>query len=47
MNNNSNDNNPRTSKLQKKNIWFNPPFSKIVAKKTGRYFLNLIDQYLP
>ena len=38
---NSNDNNnPRTSKQRKRNIiWFNPPFSKNVATKIGRYFL--------
>ena len=36
---NSNDNNnPRTSKQRKRNmIWFNPPFSKNVATKIGRY----------
>ena len=41
----SNDNNnPRTSKRRKRNIiWFNPRFSKNVATKIGRYFLNLLD----
>ena len=29
------------------NIWFNPPFSKNVATKIGRYFLNLIDKHFP
>ena len=45
----SNDNNsPRTSKQRKRNIiWFNPPFSKNVATKTGRYFLSLIDKHFP
>ena len=46
---NSNDNNnPRTSKQRNRNIvWFNPPFSKNVATKIGRYFLNLIDKDFP
>ena len=46
---NSNDNNnPRTSKQRNRNIvWFNPPFSKNVATKIGRYFLNLIDKCFP
>ena len=42
---NNNNNDPRTSKQRKRNIiWFNPPFSKNVATKIGRYFLNLIDK---
>ena len=43
----SNDNNNlRTSKQQKRNIiWFNPLFSKNVATKIGRYFLNPIDKH--
>ena len=32
-------------------IWFNPPFSKNIATKIGRYspnlFLNLIGKYFP
>ena len=28
-------------------IWFNPPFSKNVATKIGRYFLNLLDKHFP
>ena len=46
---NSNDNNnPRSSKHGKRNIiWFNPPFSKNVAAKIGRYFLNLRDKHFP
>ena len=45
----SNDNNnPRTSKQRKRNItWSNPPFSKNVVTKTGRYFLNLLDKHFP
>ena len=45
----SNDSNyPRTTKQRKRNIiWFNPRFSKNVATKIGRYFLNLIDKHLP
>ena len=45
----SNDNNnPRTSKQRKRNkIWFNPPFSKNLVTKIGRYCLNLIDKHFP
>ena len=45
----SNDNNdPRASKQRKRNImWFNSPFSKNVATKIGRYFLNLLDKHFP
>ena len=48
-NTNSNDNNnPLTSKQRKINlIWFNPPFSKNVATKIGRYSLNLIVKHFP
>ena len=35
------NNNPR--KRNRNIIWFNPPFSKNVATKIGRYFLNLLD----
>ena len=28
-------------------IWFNPSFSKNVATKIGRYFLNLINKHFP
>ena len=28
-------------------IWINPPFSKNLATKIGRYFLNLIDKHFP
>ena len=51
-NNNNNDNmesnynnNPR--KRNRNIIWFNPPFSKNVATKIGRYFLNLLDKHFP
>ena len=45
-NKNNNNNNPRTGKQLKRNIIrFNPPFSKNVAKKIGRYFLNLADKH--
>ena len=44
----NNNNNPRTRKQRKRNIiWFNLPFSKNIATKTGRYFLNLIDKAVP
>ena len=47
-NDNNNNNNPRTGKQRKRNIiWFNPPFSKNVATKIGRYFLNLVDKHFP
>ena len=46
--NNNDNNNPRTSKQQKINIiWSNPPFSKNIATKIGRYFLNLIGKHFP
>ena len=49
-NNNNNmdsnyNNNPR--KRNRNIIWFNPPFSKNVATKIGRYFLNLPDKHFP
>ena len=45
IDNNDNDN-PRTNKQQMTNmIWCNPPFSKDVATKIGRYFFNLIDKH--
>ena len=28
-------------------MWFNPPFSKNVATKIRRYFLNLSDKHFP
>ena len=38
-------NNPRK---RNRNIrWFNSPFSKNVATKIGRYFLNLLDKHFP
>ena len=48
-NNNNNmdsnyDNNPRK---RNRNIWFNPPFSKNVVTKIGRYFVNLLDKHFP
>ena len=44
----SDNNNPRTSKQQKRNIiWSNPPFSKNVATKIGRYFLNVLEKHFP
>ena len=39
------NNNPR--KRNRNIIWFNPPFSKSVATKIGRYFLNLLDKHFP
>ena len=46
--NSNDDNNPWTSKQRKRNIiWLNPRFSKNVATKIGRYFLNLIDNHFP
>ena len=39
------NNNPR--KRNRNIIWFNPPFSKNVATKIGRYFLNLLDKHFP
>ena len=48
ININDNNNNPQTSKQRKRNIiWLNPRFSKKVATKIGRYFLNLIDNHFP
>ena len=47
-NDDDNNNDLRTSKQRKRNIiWFNPPFSKNVATKIGRYFLNLVDKHFP
>ena len=47
-NNNNNNNNPRTGIQRKRNIiWFNPRFSKNVATKIRRYFLNLVDKHFP
>ena len=31
----------------KRNIWFNPPFSKNVSKNIGKYFLPLIQKHFP
>ena len=32
----------------KKNIiWFNPPFSRNLSTKIGKYFLNLLDNHFP
>ena len=28
-------------------IWFNPPFSRNVSTKIGKYFLNLLDKHFP
>ena len=28
-------------------IWFNPPFSKSVSTKIGKYFLDLLDKHFP
>ena len=39
------NNNPR--KRNRNIIWFNPPFSKNVATKIGRHFLNLLDKHFP
>ena len=32
---------------QRKIIWFNPPYSKIVTTNIGKKFLNLIDKHFP
>ena len=34
-------------KRQRKIIWFNPPYSKIVTTNVGKKFLNLIDKHFP
>ena len=39
------NNNPR--KRNRNIIWFNLPFSKNVATKIGRYFLNLLNKHFP
>ena len=38
-----------TRKRQRKQniIWFNPPYSKNVTTKVGRYFLSLLDKHFP
>ena len=50
-NNNNNDNNnhhPRRGKNRNRNIiCFNPRFSKNLASKIGRYFLNLVESSRP
>ena len=40
---------PRASRRnrQRKIIWFNPPYSKNVETKVGKYFLSLVDQHFP
>ena len=37
--------NPQQPKRQ--TIWFNPPYSKNVITKVGRYFLSSIDKHFP
>ena len=39
--------NNNTRKRNRNIIWFNPPFSKNVATKIGRYFLNLLGKHFP
>ena len=34
-------------KRQRKIIWFNPPYSKIVASNIGKKFLSLLDKHFP
>ena len=40
-------NHQKHSKHKKKIIWFNPPFSKNVSIKIGKYFLSLLDLHFP
>ena len=40
-------NNKSKNKRKRKIIWFNPPFSKNVKTKVGKYFLQLIDKHFP
>ena len=37
--------NPQQQKRQI--IWFNPPYSKIVTTKVGKFYLSLIDEHFP
>ena len=37
----------RRRKRERKIIWFNPPFSKIVTTNIGKKFLNLLDKHFP
>ena len=39
--------NPKTKNRKRKIIWFNPPFSRNVTTKVGKYFLALIDKHFP
>ena len=34
-------------KRQRKNLWFNPPYSKTVKTKIGKFFLQLIKKHFP
>ena len=40
-------NHQKHSKHKRKIIWFNPPFSKNVSTKIGKYFLSLLDRHFP
>ena len=38
----------KNKRNRKRNIiWFNPPYSKNVSTKIGKYFLNLVDKHFP
>ena len=39
--------NRRVKNRKRKVIWFNPPYSRNVATKVGKYFSNLIDKHFP
>ena len=45
--NNENENKSKSSKNPKRNIWFNPPFSKNISNNIGKYFLLLIQKHFP
>ena len=40
-------NNTQNRNRKRKIIWFNPPYSKNVTTKIGKYFLNLLDKHFP
>ena len=43
----TNTNHQKHSKHKRKIIWFNPPFSKNVSTKIGKFFLSLLDLHYP
>ena len=38
---------PKGNKKRKRNIWFNPPYSKTVKTNIGKYFFRLINKHFP